>query len=250
MENNRMLVVSAHAADWCTRAGGTIAKYVRDGFEVTVICLTYGEHGESAQYWRDHPGCSFADVKKNRREEAQDAADFLGVSHIEFLDYADYPLVIDEERQRYLTRRVLDIRPRIVLTHWLDDLTNADHELTGRATVKAVTAASMLGAIPGVAAHFIPDLFMFESTVTMSEFNAFKINTYIDIGDTVEIKYEAISRFKAQPQLAGFYDQCALTRGMQANDWERSLGLGITHAEGFVRYTPFIGDLFPLSKRD
>ena len=40
--SKKMLVVSAHGADWCTRAGGTILKYVNAGWEVTVYALTFG----------------------------------------------------------------------------------------------------------------------------------------------------------------------------------------------------------------
>ncbi len=43
MNPNVILVFSAYAADFCSRAGGTLAKYVRKGDEVHVTDLTYGE---------------------------------------------------------------------------------------------------------------------------------------------------------------------------------------------------------------
>jgi len=43
----RLLVFSAHSADFCSRAGGTIAKYAASGAQVRVVCLTYGERSES-----------------------------------------------------------------------------------------------------------------------------------------------------------------------------------------------------------
>jgi len=46
-ERPRVMVFSAHAADFCSRAGGTILNYVRAGSKVRVIDLTYGERGES-----------------------------------------------------------------------------------------------------------------------------------------------------------------------------------------------------------
>ena len=39
----RVLVFSAHAADFCSRAGGTLAKYARRGSAVRVVDLTFGE---------------------------------------------------------------------------------------------------------------------------------------------------------------------------------------------------------------
>ena len=38
----KMLVVSAHAADYVWRAGGTIAKYIKGGAEVHVVVLSFG----------------------------------------------------------------------------------------------------------------------------------------------------------------------------------------------------------------
>lgn len=43
----KILVFSAHPADFCSRSGGTIAKHVRRGDEVRVVILTYGERSES-----------------------------------------------------------------------------------------------------------------------------------------------------------------------------------------------------------
>lgn len=45
MKNNNLLVVSAHAGDFICRAGGTIAKYVKEGANVTLIILSYGARG-------------------------------------------------------------------------------------------------------------------------------------------------------------------------------------------------------------
>lgn len=43
----RLLVFSAHSADFCLRAGGTLARCVRDRGEARIVSLTYGERSES-----------------------------------------------------------------------------------------------------------------------------------------------------------------------------------------------------------
>lgn len=43
------LVVSAHAADFVWRCGGAIALHADLGYDVTVVCLSFGERGESAK---------------------------------------------------------------------------------------------------------------------------------------------------------------------------------------------------------
>lgn len=244
---HKMLVISAHGADWCTRAGGVILKYVKLGWEVTVFSLTYGEHGESGNYWKDHPGCTVEQVKKCREQEARAAAEFMGVKEIRFFDYGDYPLIMDETRIRRLTADILALRPEVILTHWRKDNINPDHEECARAVFRAVTSAGMRGALPDTDPHFIPDIFLFETTIPQAEFNEFEIDTFVDISDVVEQKMEAVKLFKAQPQLVGYYENCAEQRGFQANDWSRGRRK-IEYAEALKRYTPYLGDELPLTR--
>jgi len=84
-----MLVISAHAADFVWRAGGAVALAASRGDRVKVLCLTYGERGESASAWR--AGKTLEEIKALRRGEAESAAATLG-AEIEFLDAGDYPL--------------------------------------------------------------------------------------------------------------------------------------------------------------
>ena len=67
------LVISAHAADFVWRCGGAIALHAQKGYEVTVVCLSFGERGESARLWRE-PGMSLDRVKDARRAESEKAA--------------------------------------------------------------------------------------------------------------------------------------------------------------------------------
>lgn len=243
--DKRMLVVSAHAADWCTRAGGTIRRMIEEGWEVRVYALTYGEHGESGAYWKNHPNSSFEECKICRGREAKQAAEVLGVSRIEFCDYGDYPLELHADKIRKMTRVILDYRPSVILTHWIVDPVNLDHEVTGKAVLSAINAAGMLGAVPGVDSHMIPDVFFFETTVPQSEFNQFRIDTYIDIESVFEKKMEAVHCFECQPQLVDYYTRMAKDRGIQASDWARKRKK-ITYAEAFARYVPYVGTHLPL----
>ncbi|BDF72367.1 hypothetical protein CE91St41_33490 [Oscillospiraceae bacterium] len=239
----KILVVSAHVADWCTRSGGTLLKYLQEGCQVLVLALTFGERGESPEYWAKHPGSTVEDCKACRREEAVAAADHCGVG-IQFLDYNDYPLVMDAERIKDLTRRILEYRPDVILTHSPGDPLNVDHEETYRAVIRAASSAGMLGALPNTPAHFIPDIFLFESSLPHSEFNGFQMDTYVDITSVMDQKLEAIACFASQPQLPDYYTRCGARRGEQATNWMRGRQ-SIPCAEGFRRYTPFVGQLLP-----
>src|SRR4051794_40189398 len=84
-----LLVVSAHAGDFVWRAAGAIALAAERGDRAKVVCLSYGERGESARAWREGKGLD--EIKALRRDEAEAAAAELGAG-IEFLDAGDYPL--------------------------------------------------------------------------------------------------------------------------------------------------------------
>src|ERR1700685_3520178 len=95
MSNPAILVVSAHAADFVWRAGGAIALYAGRGFKVRILCLSYGERGESERLWKQ-PGMTLERVKQSRRAESEKADDILG-AEIRFFDCGDYPLKPSEE---------------------------------------------------------------------------------------------------------------------------------------------------------
>src|SRR5580704_13741170 len=84
------LIVTAHPGDFVWRAGGAIALHARKGYRVKIACLSFGERGESQFAWKA-AGVQLAEVKAQRRDEAQRAADILG-AEIEFFDAGDYPL--------------------------------------------------------------------------------------------------------------------------------------------------------------
>jgi 4-oxalomesaconate hydratase len=242
----KALVVSAHCADWCTRASGTIIRLIDQGYEVSVFALTYGEHGESGAFWKQFPNGPIEKCKKLRETEARAAADYLGISDIRFFDYGDYPLEMTNERIQKMTYDILDIRPNVILTHWQNDPINEDHAITAKAVIRAVSGAGMLGARPNTPRHFYPDVFMFETTLPMSEFNHFEIDTYVDITDVFSRKLKAIEKFELQPQLLDLYEKCGKQRGAQANDLARGRK-SVKYAEAYKRYFPFVGTTLPVS---
>src|SRR5262245_27682629 len=90
-----VLVISAHAADFVWRAGGAIALYSSRGYKVRILCLSYGERGESQGAWKQ-PGMTIERVKQIRHAESSRAADVLG-AQIRFFDSGDYPMQVSEE---------------------------------------------------------------------------------------------------------------------------------------------------------
>ena len=68
-EGRRVLVFSAHAADFCSRAGGTIARLVDAGSTVQIHDMSYGEKCESPALWARQPPPSIEQIKEIRASE-------------------------------------------------------------------------------------------------------------------------------------------------------------------------------------
>jgi 4-oxalomesaconate hydratase len=239
----KMLVFSAHAADFCSRSGGTIALYVSEGVRVHVVCLTFGERGESEDYWRRPGPKSVAEAKKVRAAEAEEAAGVLGAT-IQFMDFEDYPLEVGKERLETLARLLRQHRPDVILTHWKTDPYNVDHEVTTTSVVRAGTIAALPGFDHDVSEVCdFPQMFAFEPTVPRDDLTGFVPDVYVDITSVFETKYAALSTLHSQTKLASWYTQWAEYRASQMRQWS---GQPVKYAEAFHRYTASVGTRLPV----
>src|SRR5690606_12618210 len=136
MANKTALVISAHSADFVWRCGGAIALHQEQGVEVSVVCLSYGERGESAKLWKQE-GMTLEKVKAARRAEAEDAAKALGVSDIRFMDFGDYPLRLRNEEMFELVDIIREVQPNIMFSHSKWDPYNTDHMHTTQVVLEA-----------------------------------------------------------------------------------------------------------------
>ncbi len=225
------LVVSAHSADFVWRAAGAIALYAERGWEVTVVCLSFGERGESAKLWRE-PGMTLEKVKANRREEATRAAEILGAK-IMFFDVGDYPMRIPDSILYELAGLYRKIRPEFVLTHSLKDPYNFDHPLVAHAAQEARIVAQAHGHEPGARVLGAPPVFLFEPH--QPEQCEWKPQVLLDITPVWPKKYGAFQEMKAQEHLWHYYERVALQRGVQAS---RNSNQAIKYGEAYQRVFP------------
>src|SRR5690606_5788687 len=235
------LVVSAHSADFVWRAGGAIATHVEQGYRMKVICLAFGERGESAKLWRKE-GMTLEGVKQARREEAMKAAEILG-AEIEFFDLGDYPLRVNDEALMRLVDVYRDLLPSFVLSHSEKDPYNFDHPLAMHVAQEARIIAQAEGHNPGQPIVGAPPVYAFEPHQT--EQCGWIPNTFLDITDVWDKKYQAIQAMAGQEHLWEYYTRVAQQRGVQA---KRNIGItaarNIEYAEGYMRLTPaVVGDL-------
>jgi 4-oxalomesaconate hydratase len=232
-----ILVVSAHAADFVWRAGGAIALYASRGARVKVVCLSFGERGESAKLWKES-GMTLERVKSNRRDEAGAAAELLG-AEIEFFDCGDYPMRVGVDVVERLADIYRDVRPAFVLSHSLEDPYNFDHPLATHVAQEARVVAQAHGHRPGETVLGAPPVFLFEPH--QPEQCNWKPQMLLDITSVWEKKRQAFEFMAAQEHLWEYYTRVALQRGVQAS---RNSDLKIKYAEGYQRVFPQVGGAF------
>ncbi len=148
----KILVVTAHPDDETFGMGGTIARYTREGVQVSVVCATKGEAGEAdPQYLSQYPNMAAL-----REAEMTAAMKELGVEDWFFLGYRDSGMPGSEDNTHpnafiqsplekagfEIARYIRSIKPDIVLTFDpMGGYGHPDHIHTYRAVMQALKIA-------------------------------------------------------------------------------------------------------------
>jgi bacillithiol biosynthesis deacetylase BshB1 len=103
-----ILAFGAHPDDVELGCGATIAKEVAKGKKVGVIDLTRGELGTRG-------------TAETRDEESKNAAEILGVSFRDNMEFADGFFVNDKKHQIEIIKMIRKYQPEIVLCNAIDD---------------------------------------------------------------------------------------------------------------------------------
>jgi len=227
-----IVIVSAHAADFVWRAGGAIALYDSRGYRARVLCLSFGERGESQGAWKE-AGMTVERVKEIRRAESEVAAEILG-AEIRFFDCGDYPLDPSSEIIDAMIDEFRELQPEFILTHSMRDPYNPDHPAAHEATLRARVYAQALGYPAEGKPLGAPPVFLFEPH--QPEQCEFKPQVLLDITPVFDVKRRAIESMKAQEHLWDYYIDLAKRRGTQAA--RNSGNRAIRYAEAFERVYP------------
>ncbi|MGZ9811468.1 PIG-L deacetylase family protein [Pseudoroseicyclus sp. H15] len=231
------LVISAHAADFVWRCGGAIALHAEKGIEVTVLCLSYGERGESAKLWKQE-GMTLERVKQARHDEAEAAAEALGVHELVTLDLGDYPLDFSRENKMKMVEVIRKVQPSFMLSHSQYDPYNTDHMNTTNAVLETRMIAQAWGHNPGEKVLGAPQLYLFEPHQT--EQMGWKPDTFLDITPVWDKKRAAIECMAGQEHLWEYYTRVAQQRAnhFKRNSGGQSGGRDCKYAEGFQSIFP------------
>lgn len=147
----RVLCVVAHPDDVEYGTSAAVARWTSEGIEVGYLLLTRGEAGMDA--------LAPDEAAPLRQREQLAAAEVVGVSSVEFLDYPDGVLEYSLGMRRDIAVAIRRFRPdAVVVGSWEMEfaggmLNHADHRVAGLATIDALRDAGNRWVFPELVAE-------------------------------------------------------------------------------------------------
>ena len=201
----KVLVVAAHPDDEVLGAGGTIAKHVAKGDEVSVLIMTPGREGGEIP------------------DAAEAANSILGATFLWLDDYPDnkmdtIPLLDVVKSVEYF---IDNLKPDIVYTHHAGDL-NIDHRITHQAVMTACRP------LPGCS---VKTILCFEVPSSTEWGQGFEPNWFVDIEGFWDKKYAALNAYRSE--MRDFPHPRSCTAVWSLARW-RGATVGVELAEAFM----------------
>lgn len=133
----KVLAIFAHPDDEAFGPGGTIAKWVQEGKEIHLLCVTKGEAGTTDE---DNITATI------RSQELQNSAAILGIKSIHYLDFIDGEIGNKQmiELEKIISAHIQKLQPNTLLTFNLNGVSgHLDHIAVASATTKSFEKSSL-----------------------------------------------------------------------------------------------------------
>lgn len=226
MDKCDILAFGAHADDVEIGMGGTIAKYVKKGYNIVICDLTEAELSSNGT----------VDL---RRQEAKNAADILGVKHRIQLKIPDRGLRVTDEYIKKVVTVIRAFQPKIVFAPYYEDR-HPDHGNCARIVDEAVFSAGIhkYEDEENLKPHKVDEIYYYM-------INGFhRPHFLIDISETIQDKLNSLRAYKSQFNKSEHTIETPLTNGYieTVESRERLFGKerGIPFAEGFMTKKPLL----------
>lgn len=215
MEEKRPAVIAfcAHNDDHLIGAGGTLAKYAREGAHVIIVIFSYGE--------LTHPWLQEKVAIKMRVEESKKADRILGANRLYYfgLKEGNFLEEIQERKIKNRIKRIITIvQPTKIFTHSPDD-PHPDHQAV-YGTVTELVEESRLQC----------DVYSFDIWNPFNIRFRDKPKLVVDVSDTFHMKTRAFRVHRSQ-----WLARAAMMPAIYARALLNGLDNGVRYAEVFVK---------------
>ena len=215
----RIMAIGAHAGDMEISCGAVLIKEARSGAEVHILHLSLGERG--------HPRRSPEDYARQKEEEALECARRMGV-HVHFLRFPDGEVTDSREARLAVAQKVREIRPNLVVAHWMNSL-HPDHSAAHRLADVGVLWAALEGVGEGPVWRGVGTFLFAENWEDPEGFEPY---IYVEAAEFREEWREAVRAYElfrggvsSFPYL-DYYDSLGRIRGAQVgSEWAQAFGV-------------------------
>ena len=221
----RVMVITAHPDDSEFGAGGTVARFTKEGREVVYCIVTNGNKGSSDRTMTPERLATI------RAEEQRQAARVLGVERVIFLGYPDGEVEDTRDLRRDVSREIRRVRPDLVVCQNPNRTYNLgashrDHRTVGGVVIDCVypLARDHL-AFPELMPEFEPHKVR---EVYVMQWN--EPHVVNDITDVMDLKIKALACHASQ-----FADFSAVEKRVRDRNKELGAPKGYAFAETFDR---------------
>ncbi|MDN5210489.1 bacillithiol biosynthesis deacetylase BshB1 [Fulvivirgaceae bacterium BMA12] len=220
-----MLVFAAHPDDAELACSGTIISHINQGKKVGIVDFTRGELGT-----RGNP--------KIRMQEAQKAAEILGLSVRINLGFEDIYFKNDKEHQLEVVKMIRKFQPDVVLANAVEDR-HPDHPKASQLTVQACFMAGLKKIEtrldgedqsawrPGSVYHYIQSNFISPDII-------------VDVSDYWEQRMASVKAFKSQffdpdsKESETYISSAQFLQLLEARATDFGKSIGVKYGEGFT----------------
>ncbi len=222
----RVLVVTAHPDDSEFGAGGTVAKLVREGKQVSYCILTNGNKGSGDRSMTPER------LVEIRAEEQRNAARVLGVEAVDFLGFPDCELEDTRETRMAVTAAIRRHRPDLLIAQNPMRTKNLgashrDHRVAAGIALDCVyPLARDHMAFPELLAQDLEPHKVKEVYLMWWD----QPEVVVDIADTIDLKLKALACHASQLK-----DMAAVEKRVRERCAELGKPKGYAYAEAFDR---------------
>lgn len=218
----RVLAVGAHPDDLELLCGGTLARFVRDGHEVTMCHATTGDKGSYIH--------TSEEIARIRIREAQRAAAICGAKHATLGLHDGEFSAAEPEQRRLMVDLVRSVRPDVIITHSPNDYMSDHNEIS-----QLVFDCSFLATVPlvvtGKSCHDkVTPIFFMETLSGLG----FTPTEFVDITGVIETKAAMLEAHESQLTWLRDHDGVDIVEQMKTTSAFRGHQCGVNYAEGFA----------------
>lgn len=218
--NKKILIIAAHPDDEVLGCFGTVARFIKEGYEAYTLIL--GE-GKTSRDEERRP-----EIKKNEIEilntEIQKANSIIGIKKVFVESFPDnrFDSVDLLDIIKVISRIKDEINPDIIFTHYENDL-NIDHQITYKAVITATRPMEN---------ESVKEIYSFE-VLSSTEWKyplSFSPDVFFDISDTIDLKINSMREYASE---LCEYPHPRSLEGIELNAKYNGLRVGKKYVEAF-----------------